>query len=67
MVALGSSLLMLKLEKKGCILVCQHGQATAEAEVTNAHPVSYDNNVGKKTRLLLIIPLQEDAFAGVEM
>lgn len=30
--------------------VCQHyGQLPAETEVTNAHPVSYGNNVGKKT------------------
>ena len=63
--ASGSSLLML-YSKMACLLVCQHyGQSAAEAGVTNAHPVSYDNNVGYKTRVLLIITPQWDAFAGV--
>lgn len=38
-----------------------------KTEVTNAHPIGYDNDVGKKTWVLLIIRLQEDAFAGVQM
>lgn len=32
-----------------CILLWQHGQYAVETEITDAHPVSYDNNVGNKT------------------
>lgn len=64
--ASGSSLSMLK-SNIACILLWQHGQYAVETEVTDAHPVSYDNNVGNKAWVLLIISLQEDAFAGVAM
>lgn len=62
-----SSLSVLN-SKMACTLVCQHYcQSAAESEVTNAHPVSYDNNVGNKTGVLLIIPPPEDACAAVAM